>query len=466
MIIYHKAYPDGRILYVEEIRGKKRGELAFVSMRKYKQRKGGLPNETTSASTLGSSDLSVGKDNTNSSNLQENPQEKSIEKEIEDVRRSSQTDGTFMKAPNGSDSNLSEEDWLTARTPQFKKEIGDWEEPTQYTANNVDDPADLERRYPSTLPNKYYHHSTNVYGRQPFDPREGKKERLHIIGRLTTGKVDALVVENPNSDNETAHITLATEEGVPPVTSNTELKKHRGEIVPLDDYVDTTFTNNLRDEFVGKIDENGETLEDEIRKFRLSINTGQENGDNVSDSVSLNFGGGADRERVNLSDVKRYAQSVKVPERITSQAQAVSWAYQALGGIRGMLSNLYGETGSRDFSMGLLSMDPTKGREMDTDKAMYSRGRVRQYLDLVQPKLYEARDNSTSEETRKFFQDLIDDCNYARQWYDRAAEGDTSIFDENRPRFSIDDKRDEVYLESVKKGDEKTASEMVRVGKS
>ena len=192
----------------------------------------------------------------------------------------------------------------------------------------------------------------------------------------------------------------------------------------------------------------------------------QENTDNVSDSVSLNFGGGSDRERVNLSDVKRYAQSVKVPERITSQAQAVSWAYQALGGIRGMLSNLYGETGSRDFSMGLLSMDPTKGREMDTDKAMYSRGRVRQYLDLVQPKLYEARDNSTSEETRKFFQDLIDDCNYARQWYDRAAEGDTSIFDENRPRFSIDDKRDEVYLESVKKGDEKTASEMVRVGKS
>ncbi len=55
--------------------------------------------------------------------------------------------------------------------------------------------------------------------------------------------------------------------------------------------------------------------------------SGQDNEDNVSDSVSLNFGSGADRERVNLSDVKRYAQSVKVPERITSQAQAVSWAY-------------------------------------------------------------------------------------------------------------------------------------------
>ena len=144
--------------------------------------------------------------------------------------------------------------------------------------------------------------------------------------------------------------------------------------------------------------------------------------DNVSDSVGLNFGGGPDRGRVNLSDVKRYAQSVKVPERITSQAQAVSWAYQALGGIRGMLSSLYEDRGSKDFSMGLLSMDPTKGREMDIDKALYSRGRVRQYLDIVQPKLYEARDNSTSEETRKFFQDLIDDCNYARQWYDRAAE--------------------------------------------
>ena len=61
VIIYHKAYPDGRILYVEEIRGKRHGELAFVSMRKYKQKKGESPNETTSASTLGSPDLSEGK---------------------------------------------------------------------------------------------------------------------------------------------------------------------------------------------------------------------------------------------------------------------------------------------------------------------------------------------------------------------------------------------------------------------
>ena len=72
---YHKAYLDGRIVYVEEIRGKKRGELAFVSMRKYKQKKGGLPNEATNASTLGSSDLSVGKDKGKFSNPQGKCQE-------------------------------------------------------------------------------------------------------------------------------------------------------------------------------------------------------------------------------------------------------------------------------------------------------------------------------------------------------------------------------------------------------
>ena len=101
------------------------------------------------------------------------------------------------------------------------------------------------RKYPSQLPNKYYHHSTNKFGKQPFDEREGQKLNLHIIGRLITDKVDALVVENPNSNNEIPHITLATNNGIKPFQSNEELKLHRDKIQPLDDYVMTTFTNNM-----------------------------------------------------------------------------------------------------------------------------------------------------------------------------------------------------------------------------
>ena len=114
-----------------------------------------------------------------------------------------------------------------------------------FTVQNVDNPNELMRKYPSQLPNKYYNHSTNKFGKQPFDKREGQKLNLHIIGRLITDKVDALVVENPNSDNEIPHITLATNNGIKPFQSNEELKLHRDKIQPLDDYVMTTFTNNM-----------------------------------------------------------------------------------------------------------------------------------------------------------------------------------------------------------------------------
>lgn len=115
-----------------------------------------------------------------------------------------------------------------------------------FTANNVVDPAALEAKYPSELPNKYYHHSTNKFEPgQPFDEREGTRQTLKITGRLTTDKVDVLVVDNPNSSNEIPHITLATAEGVKPAESNAELQKHRDEIVPLDDVVETEFRNNF-----------------------------------------------------------------------------------------------------------------------------------------------------------------------------------------------------------------------------
>jgi hypothetical protein len=112
-----------------------------------------------------------------------------------------------------------------------------------YTAQVVDDPQALMSKYPTEHPNKYYHHSTNRFGRQPFDDREGEKMRLHVIGRLVTDKVDALVVENPNSVNDIPHITLGTANGVKPVVSNYELRDNYDMVEPLDDYVDTTFTN-------------------------------------------------------------------------------------------------------------------------------------------------------------------------------------------------------------------------------
>ena len=64
----------------------------------------------------------------------------------------------------------------------------------------------------------------------------GEERDLHIVGRLTTDKVDALLVESEDTNNEHPHITLATADGMKPVASNTEITENPGKIVPLDDY--------------------------------------------------------------------------------------------------------------------------------------------------------------------------------------------------------------------------------------
>jgi hypothetical protein len=67
--------------------------------------------------------------------------------------------------------------------------------------------------------------------------------------------------------------------------------------------------------------------EGERGNLKSSISTDQENGDNVSDSVSLNFGTGDVEEFMTLPRVKELVKSVKVPERITSMSQAARWTY-------------------------------------------------------------------------------------------------------------------------------------------
>ena len=47
--------------------------------------------------------------------------------ETADIKAKSIADGTFMKAPNGKDTNLTERQWLQVRTKAFKKWFGDWE---------------------------------------------------------------------------------------------------------------------------------------------------------------------------------------------------------------------------------------------------------------------------------------------------------------------------------------------------
>ncbi|MFA5619022.1 MAG: hypothetical protein WDA08_01805 [Weeksellaceae bacterium] len=50
-----------------------------------------------------------------------------IRKEREQIEQEARANGTWMKAPNGKKSNLTEEQWVTVRTKRFKDWFGDWE---------------------------------------------------------------------------------------------------------------------------------------------------------------------------------------------------------------------------------------------------------------------------------------------------------------------------------------------------
>ena len=70
-----------------------------------------------------------------------------------------------------------------------------------YTALFVDDVNLLKEKYPPVYPNEYYHHSTIAFrpksGRNNLEV--GTKHEIAIIGRITSDKVDALLVDNLKS---------------------------------------------------------------------------------------------------------------------------------------------------------------------------------------------------------------------------------------------------------------------------
>lgn len=62
-----------------------------------------------------------------------------VEKEKAAVRKKTVADGTFMKAPNGANTNLTEDQWLSVRTAAFKSWFGDWEHDPENASKVVDE---------------------------------------------------------------------------------------------------------------------------------------------------------------------------------------------------------------------------------------------------------------------------------------------------------------------------------------
>lgn len=77
-----------------------------------------------------------------------------VEKEKAAVRKKAESDGTFMKAPNGKDTNLTEDQWLSVRTEAFKSWFGDWEHDPENASKVVDENGE---------PRVVYHGSPHVF---------------------------------------------------------------------------------------------------------------------------------------------------------------------------------------------------------------------------------------------------------------------------------------------------------------
>lgn len=75
-------------------------------------------------------------------------------------------DGTYLKAPNGQPTKLTEDQWTTVRTPEFKKWFGDWENDPQNASKVVDNNGE---------PMVVYHGAREA-GFDRFADTEGRKQ--------------------------------------------------------------------------------------------------------------------------------------------------------------------------------------------------------------------------------------------------------------------------------------------------
>ena len=76
-----------------------------------------------------------------------------IDAEMQSIKQKAIADGTFMKAPNGKPTNLTERQWLQVRTKAFKDWFGDWENDPANASKIVDENGEPFVAYTGTATN-------------------------------------------------------------------------------------------------------------------------------------------------------------------------------------------------------------------------------------------------------------------------------------------------------------------------
>lgn len=108
-----------------------------------------------------------------------------------------------------------------------------------YTGHFVKNQDEVLSKLPPAISSEgrsiYAHHVTKEFmpvdGKGGIEP--GRERILRIIGHVVTAEVHVAIVESPDGDkisnNEFAHLTIATAKDVPPVKSNEVIAKAKRE---------------------------------------------------------------------------------------------------------------------------------------------------------------------------------------------------------------------------------------------
>ena len=127
-------------------------------------------------------------------------QRDAIEAEKLLIKQKAIADGTFMLAPNGKPTNLTEDQWLSVRTKAFKEWFGDWENDPKNASKVVDENKEPKVMYHITLTSNIKMFDKNKVKHGGFwfssDPeyytrRENNKEKYNTIPAF-------LNIKNPN----------------------------------------------------------------------------------------------------------------------------------------------------------------------------------------------------------------------------------------------------------------------------
>ena len=121
--------------------------------------------ETFDNPPLASEDLEISNDNQASEDNDEEVRFRSrrLSPELQAIKDQAKADRSFMKAPNGRPTNLTEKQWLQVRTPEFKEWFGDWENDPTNASKVVD-----ENGEPMVV-----YHGTSVSSRRFFKFKDG-----------------------------------------------------------------------------------------------------------------------------------------------------------------------------------------------------------------------------------------------------------------------------------------------------